>query len=215
MRSDPFKETATTMNTNSVKKTDIILAGVGGQGILSVAATIGEAAVRCNLYLKQAETHGMSQRGGEVQSHLRISEHPIASDLIPRGAADIILSSEPMECLRYLPFLSPEGYIITSRNSFVNIPNYPSLEEVIDSIEGYPNHVLIDADELARGAGSLRASNMVMLGAASPLLITPFEELEYGIRAQFERKGSDVVELNLKALRAGRSFAEKEIGAGR
>ena len=119
------------MNSKSIKKTDIILAGVGGQGILSVAATIGEAAVKCNLYLKQAETHGMSQRGGEVQSHLRISERPIASDLIPRGSADIILSSEPMESLRYLPFLNPEGYIITSRNSFVNIPNYPDLDKII------------------------------------------------------------------------------------
>lgn len=199
------------MNSNSVKKTDIILAGVGGQGILSVAATIGEAAVRCNLYLKQAETHGMSQRGGEVQSHLRISEKPIASDLIPRGAADIILSSEPMEALRYLPFLNPNGYLVTSSNSFVNIPNYPDLDVIIERIEAFPHHVLIDADELARAAGSLRASNMVMLGAASPLLITPFEELENGIRAQFGRKGDDVVDLNLKALRAGREFAEKYI----
>lgn len=203
------------MNSKSIKKTDIILAGVGGQGILSVAATIGEAAVKCNLYLKQAETHGMSQRGGEVQSHLRISERPIASDLIPRGSADIILSSEPMESLRYLPFLNPDGYIITSRNSFVNIPNYPDLDKIIARIEAFPHHVLIDADGLAKEAGSLRASNMVMLGAASPLLITPFEELENGIRAQFERKGNDVVELNLKALRAGRDFAEKHIKVAR
>ena len=199
------------MNSKNVKKTDIILAGVGGQGILSVAATIGEAAVRCNLYLKQAETHGMSQRGGEVQSHLRISEHPIASDLIPRGAADIILSSEPMESLRYLPYLNANGYLITSSNSFVNIPNYPDVDTIIARIKALPHYVLVDADELAKSAGSLRASNMVMLGAASPFLITPFEELENGVRAQFERKGADIVDLNLRALRAGREFAEEHV----
>lgn len=199
------------MNSKNVKKTDIILAGVGGQGILSVAATIGEAAVRCNLYLKQAETHGMSQRGGEVQSHLRISENPIASDLIPRGAADIILSSEPMESLRYLPYLNADGYLITSSNSFVNIPNYPDVDTIIARIKALPHYVLVDADELAKSAGSLRASNMVMLGAASPFLITPFEELENGVRAQFERKGADIVDLNLRALRAGREFAEEHV----
>ncbi len=199
------------MDSKNVKKTDIILAGVGGQGILSVAATIGEAAVRCNLYLKQAETHGMSQRGGEVQSHLRISEHPIASDLIPRGAADIILSSEPMESLRYLPYLNANGYLITSSNSFVNIPNYPDVDTIIARIKALPHYVLVDADELAKSAGSLRASNMVMLGAASPFLITPFEELENGVRAQFERKGADIVDLNLRALRAGREFAEEHV----
>ena len=199
------------MNSKNVKKTDIILAGVGGQGILSVAATIGEAAVRCNLYLKQAETHGMSQRGGEVQSHLRISEHPIASDLIPRGAADIILSSEPMESLRYLPYLNADGYLITSSNSFVNIPNYPDVDTIIARIKALPHYVLVDADELAKSAGSLRASNMVMLGAASPFLITPFEELENGVRAQFERKGADIVDLNIRALRAGREFAEEHV----
>ncbi|MBB1541230.1 MAG: indolepyruvate oxidoreductase subunit beta [Bacteroidia bacterium] len=199
------------MNSKNVKKTDIILAGVGGQGILSVAATIGEAAVRCNLYLKQAETHGMSQRGGEVQSHLRISENPIASDLIPRGAADIILSSEPMESLRYLPYLNANGYLITSSNSFVNIPNYPDVDTIIARIKALPHYVLVDADELAKSAGSLRASNMVMLGAASPFLITPFEELENGVRAQFERKGADIVDLNLRALRAGREFAEEHV----
>ena len=199
------------MNSKNVKKTDIILAGVGGQGILSVAATIGEAAVRCNLYLKQAETHGMSQRGGEVQSHLRISENPIASDLIPRGAADIILSSEPMESVRYLPYLNADGYLITSSNSFVNIPNYPDVDTIIARIKALPHYVLVDADELAKSAGSLRASNMVMLGAASPFLITPFEELENGVRAQFERKGADIVDLNLRALRAGREFAEEHV----
>lgn len=189
-------------------KTDIILAGVGGQGILSVAAIVGHAAVASGLYLKQAETHGMSQRGGDVQSHLRISQTPIASDLIPMGRTDLILSSEPMEALRYLPYLAPTGYLVTSKDPFKNIPNYPDLDAVLARIEAYPRHVMLDADRIAKECGSARASNVVMLGAASPFLITDFEMLEKGIVALFQRKGDDVVEANLKALRAGREFAK-------
>ena len=106
-------------------KKDIILAGVGGQGILSIATVIGWAALDQNLHLKQAEVHGMSQRGGDVQSNLRLSRERIWSDLIPKGGCDLILSLEPMEALRYLPWLAPDGWIVTNTTPFVNIPNYP------------------------------------------------------------------------------------------
>lgn len=196
-----------------ITKNDIILCGVGGQGILSVAAIIGHAAVANNLYLKQAETHGMSQRGGDVQSHLRISKDPIHSDLIPRGKADLILSSEPLESLRYLPFLGPKGYLVTSVNAFVNIPNYPPMEEVLKRIEAYPHHVTIDAEAIAKEAGVARAANVVMLGAASPFLMTDIRSLEQGIEALFGRKGASVVDANLKALHAGREKAQTFVKA--
>ncbi len=190
-------------------KTDIILAGVGGQGILSIAAGIGLAAVKSNLYIKQAEVHGMSQRGGDVQSHLRISDTPIASDLIPIGGAHLIISVEPLEGLRYLPFLRKDGWLVTNTVPFINIPNYPETDEVLNVIKGIPNHIALNADAIAKESGSSRASNIVMLGAASPFIDIPFEKLEDGIRELFGRKGNDVVETNLKALRAGREFAMK------
>jgi indolepyruvate ferredoxin oxidoreductase beta subunit len=190
-------------------KNDIILAGVGGQGILSIAAAIGLAAVNSNLYLKQSEVHGMSQRGGDVQSHLRVSDKPIASDLIPKGKADLILSVEPMEALRYLPFLSPEGWVVTNITPFNNIPDYPEVDDIIGQIKLLKNHIALDADAIAKQAGSTRSSNMVMLGAASPFIAIPFNRIEEGIQQLFSRKGSDVVESNLKALRAGREFSEK------
>jgi len=190
-------------------KSDIILAGVGGQGILSIAAAIGLAAVKENLYIKQAEVHGMSQRGGDVQSNLRISDKPIASDLIPAGKATLILSVEPMESLRYLPLLSENGWLVTNSTPFNNIPDYPSTESIIEEIKKVKNHIIIDADAIAKEAGSSRASNIVMLGAASPFLNMPFESIEDGIRQLFGRKGADVVETNLKALRAGRAYTEK------
>ena len=195
-------------------KSDIILAGVGGQGILSIAATIGMAALENHLYLKQAEVHGMSQRGGAVQSHLRISEKEIASDLIPLGKADLIISVEPMESLRYLPWLSESGWLVTNTTPFVNIPDYPDMKELLAEIEKLPNHIAINADEIARQIKSPRSSNIVMLGAASPFLDIPYESLESGIKKIFGRKGEKIVNLNIDALKAGRVFALEHTPVG-
>ena len=185
-------------------KRDIILAGVGGQGILSIAAVIGMAAVESGLYLKQAEVHGMSQRGGAVQSHLRISDSPIASDLIPEGSCDMILSVEPMEALRYLPFLAKDGWVVTSTKTFENIEDYPAEEKLFEEIRLIENHVLIDAFSIARELGSQKISNMVMLGAASDYLELSTERLEGAMNTLFGRKGKEVVALNIKALKAGK-----------
>lgn len=192
-------------------KCDIVLAGVGGQGILSIATVLGFAAVEKNLYLKQAETHGMSQRGGAVQSYLRLSDQPIFSDLIPFGQAQLILSVEPLESLRYLNFLSPDGYVITNTTPFINIPDYPDPEEVLRTIDALPRVVAIDAESVAKAEGNVKASNMVMLGAASPFIELPLNSLEQGIREIFARKGAEVVELNLRAFHAGRSFSEQQL----
>jgi indolepyruvate ferredoxin oxidoreductase, beta subunit len=188
-------------------KNDIILSGVGGQGILSIAAAIGMAAVDNDLFLKQSEVHGMSQRGGDVQSHLRLSDKPVLSDLIPYGKANLIISVEPMESLRYLPWLSKEGWLVTNSNPFINIPDYPSVEEILNEIKKTRNHVIIDADMIAKESGSTRSGNMVILGAASPFIDMSFTSIENAVRKLFGRKGDDIVEINLKALRSGREYS--------
>ncbi len=185
-------------------KKDIILAGVGGQGILSIAAVIGMAAVESGLYLKQAEVHGMSQRGGAVQSHLRISDLPIASDLIPEGSCDMILSVEPMEALRYLPFLARDGWVVTSSDPFENIPDYPGIEILLGEIRKIENHLVVDASAIARELGSAKVSNMVMLGAASGKLGLTMESMNEAMERLFGRKGEEVVRLNISALETGR-----------
>lgn len=185
-------------------KRDIILAGVGGQGILSIAAVIGMAAVDSGFHLKQAEVHGMSQRGGAVQSHLRISDSTIASDLIPEGKCDMILSVEPMEALRYLPFLSEDGWVITSSKTFQNIVSYPPEEELFKAIRMVKNHLIIKASEIAKKLGSQKVSNMVMLGAASEYLGLSQESLNGAVSTLFGRKGEEMVHLNVSALNAGR-----------
>ncbi len=189
-------------------KKDIILAGVGGQGILSIATVIGEAALQEGLYLKQAEVHGMSQRGGDVQSNLRLSSEPIMSDLIPKGGADLIISLEPMEALRYVEYLKPDGWIVTSCVPFLNIPNYPELTEVLDRIKAYDHHVLLDVEALAKEAGApAQAANMVLLGAAIPMLGIDHDKMIAGVARVFARKGETVVNTNIAAVEAGYNYA--------
>lgn len=191
--------------------TDIILSGVGGQGILSIATIIGAAAINDNLYIKQAEVHGMSQRGGDVQSNLRISSTPIASDLIPLGKADLIISLEPMEAMRYLPYLKKDGWVITNTEPFVNIPDYPDLDTLMQRIEALPHHVALDVAAIASEAASPRAANIVLLGAAAPFLGIDIAKIEDGIHSVFARKGDAIVEMNLKAFRAGLKVANAHI----
>ena len=189
-------------------KKDIIIAGVGGQGILTIATVIGTAALAEGLQLKQAEVHGMSQRGGDVQSNLRISSKPVASDLIPEGKADLIISVEPMESLRYVNMLNKnEGWLVTSMNPFVNISNYPPIEDVLSAVWDVPRNVTIDAEKVAKEQGSVKAANIVVLGAASPYLGLSYESLEKAIETIFSKKGKDIVDLNLKALAAGKNYA--------
>jgi indolepyruvate ferredoxin oxidoreductase beta subunit len=191
-------------------KYDIILAGVGGQGILSIATVIGYAALESGLGIKQAEVHGMSQRGGDVQSHLRIADGTIYSDLVPYGEADLILSVEPMESLRYLPYLNEEkGWLVTNTTPFKNIPNYPEEQEIIAEIEKLPRHVAIDADGIAKEQENSRGMNMVMAGAASVFMDLDFEKMKDGIRYLFGRKGEEVVQANIKTLEAGRDYARE------
>lgn len=190
-------------------KTDIILSGVGGQGILSIAAIISEAALKDGLYMKQSEVHGMSQRGGDVQSNLRLSDKPIASDLIPTGQADLIISLEPMEALRYLPYLNKDGWLVTNTKPYTNIPNYPEMEKVMAELNKLPHKVLLDVETVAKEIGSPRTANMVMLGAATPFLRIDYEKIADGIRSIFERKGDEIVSVNLKALQAGYEIATK------
>ncbi len=189
-------------------KKDIILAGVGGQGILSIAATIGMAALEENLFLKQSEVHGMSQRGGAVESHLRISSNEIASDLIPEGKGDLIISTEPMEGLRYLSMLSPDGWLITNTTPFVNVTNYPQIDDVLKRIRYIPNHVALDADSIAKKLGSTKSVNIVILGASAPYIGIDVKSLENAITKIFRTKGEDVINLNLDAFREGLNIAK-------
>ncbi len=185
-------------------KNDIILAGVGGQGILTIAAIVGQAAVAEGLNVKQSEVHGMAQRGGAVVAHLRLSSNVIYSDLIGPGSADVVLAVEPLEALRHASYLAPDGVVIANQTPVVNIGDYPEIDQVLSEIRAIANHVVLDADQMAKDAGSARAMNMVMLGCLSPFMDLAEAALTETIRKGFERKGDKVVKVNLEAFAAGR-----------
>jgi indolepyruvate ferredoxin oxidoreductase beta subunit len=188
----------------SKMKCDVILAGVGGQGVLSIAAIIAQAAVAEGLEVRQSEVHGMAQRGGAVLSHLRIADCPILSDLVPQGGADIIISMEPLESLRYVEWLSPDGALVTAAEPFVNIGNYPDIEGIKAAIAEFPKSRIVEATALAKQAGLPKAVNMVMVGAASPFLPISSAKLEAAISAMFAGKDASVAEANRKAFVLGR-----------
>jgi len=186
-------------------KCDVILAGVGGQGVLSVAAIIAQAAVTEGLGVRQSEVHGMAQRGGAVLAHLRIANKPITSDLVPRGGADLILSMEPLESLRYTSWLCPEGALVTAAEPLENIPDYPDIEKVLTAVKAFPLYRIVKAAGLAKETGLAKSVNMVMVGAASAFLPIAVETLEETIEKMFASKGPAAIEANKKAFNLGRT----------
>lgn len=190
-------------------KTNIILSGVGGQGILTIAAVLDTAALSENLHIKQAEVHGMSQRGGAVQSHVRISDKEIFSDLIPEGKADIILSVEPMELLRYIPFLKPDGWLVTDSESFINTENYPDKNVLFEKIKEHPNHIVVNATEIAKNIGNSKVANIVLLGAASAILPLSEKSIMEAIQILFQHKSERIIRLNIEAFNEGKKVAKE------
>ena len=190
-------------------KRDMILAGVGGQGLLALTGVIGAAALQRGLYIKQSEVHGMAQRGGGVQSHLRYADRPIHSDLIPQGTADLILALEPMEALRYLAYLSPDGALVSSSTPVRNIPDYPDEQILAEELGRVETLCLVDAAALAREAGTVQCANIVMLGAASSYLRLTDDELMGAIRSFFSTRGERIIETNLTAFRLGIEAAQQ------
>jgi indolepyruvate ferredoxin oxidoreductase beta subunit len=188
-------------------KYDLIICGVGGQGILAISMVLGRACLAANLHIRQSEIHGMAQRGGSVHSHFRFSDEVICSDMIPNSKADMILAMEPMEALRYLPWLNPEGRIITNTEPVVNIPDYPELETLYQELERYPNVLMLNATEMARNARAARAVNMALLGAASAYLPLDEEILKGAIQTHFAGRASSMIEKNLEIFSQARELA--------
>ena len=186
-------------------KCDIVLAGVGGQGILTIAAILGQVAVEQNIHVKQSEVHGMSQRGGSVSAHLRLSSDPIRADQITDGTADIVVAMEPMEALRCQQSLAPDGVLIANTTPVVNIPDYPEPEKILDDLRQLPKAVLIDGDGIAKSIGNPRSVNIVILGAISNHLGLDPKLLEDAVTRRFAAKGEKVVAANLQAFEAGRN----------
>jgi indolepyruvate ferredoxin oxidoreductase beta subunit len=196
---------------------DLVVCGVGGQGVLTMAGVIDHAIHEAHLHLKQSEVHGMAQRGGAVSAFVRISDQPVSSDLIGEGTASMVLSVEPMEALRYTSLLRPDGWIVTDITPMVNVDNYPPMADLYQVLFSAPRLVALDAERLAKKAGSPKVQNTVVLGAAAMHLPLPSELFENQLRRLFARKGERIVNANLNAFRMGDAasrFAADLVAAG-
>jgi len=182
-------------------KSDILIVGVGGQGIILTSDIISKAALKDGFNVKKAETHGMAQRGGSVITHVRISNSDIYSPLIPKGKVDVLIGFEPMEALRYMGYINRKNensIMIVNRNP-IEIENYPDINEIISEIKRHRNSIILNALELANKAGNVLTQNIVMLGAASRYLPIDRDTLKETIKENVKR----AINENLKAFELG------------
>lgn len=189
-----------------MKKSNILIVGVGGQGTLLASVLLGNLALAKGFDVKLSEVHGMAQRGGSVVTHVKISEDIVASPLIEEGDADVIIAFEELEAYRWLPYLKEGGTIYVNTQQILPMPvilgqaQYP--ENIIGELKEKAGRVkYFNALEIAEGCGSVKAVNVVLLGAASNDL--PFDKNEW-IRVIEENVKPKFVELNKKAFELGR-----------
>jgi len=185
----------------------IFLAGVGGQGILLASEILCEAFLLEGFDVKKSEVHGMAQRGGAVTTHVRYGKK-VFSPLIEPGTADLLLAFEKLEALRFLHYLAPGGAAVVNAQEILppsvatGRERYP--DRVAERLRGaVPRAYLVDALAAALSLHEVRTVNLVLVGAASPLLPLPAERFEEAIRARLPGK---IVEVNLAAFRAGRAL---------
>lgn len=187
--------------------TNVLIAGVGGQGIILLSDVLGRAAIRSGLGVRGSETHGMAQRGGSVVAHVRLGD--AKSPLIPRGRAEYLLALEPLEALRYLDYLAEHCQAVISTTPLPpasvhgTVAGYPGVELILQELSRYAEVHPVDALSLAKRAGSVLTANVVMLGALSALRGFPLKE-EILKESIAQRVPPKTVEMNLTAFKLGR-----------
>lgn len=184
----------------------IILSGVGGQGVLSLAQILLEALRRSGLHTLQSEIHGMSQRGGSVHAQVCYAEAPLSSPIIDEGCADLLIALEPLEALRYVSMLRLNGALVVSEEPQTDMAGYPPLEDIYAALKAVPGAHLVDTEDLARRLNHRQAGGMALLGMASRFLPVDDAVWREVIAQRFEAKGPRITEKNLEAFEAGRGL---------
>ncbi len=198
------------MSAEGISRFDLIIAGVGGQGTILASDIIGKAAVKEDLSVRAAETHGMAQRGGSVVNHVRLGCE--LGSMIPMKGADVLLALEPSEALRYMEFLSEDGVIIVNTAPIMPVTvtsglcTYPDVNEIIDIMKASREVRAINANELAKEAGHPQSMNVVMVGALSNYLPVSFDTLLECVRELVPPK---TIDINVKAFELGRSAIQE------
>lgn len=193
------------------KKTNIVLTGVGGQGVITAANILGKAAVKAGVTVFVSEVHGMAQRGGSVNCTIRIGD--VSGPLVPSGSADVIVSTEPIEALRYIHFSNKDTKIITDISPVIPFTvstgedKYPDIEKVFKELEKYGKLYKIDAVKIAKDAGDIITKNIVLLGALSAVDVIPFkvdillDTILENVPAKYKDMNKKAYENGLKAIK--------------
>ncbi|WP_456467889.1 indolepyruvate ferredoxin oxidoreductase subunit beta [Archaeoglobus sp.] len=188
-------------------KLNVVIVGVGGQGALTTSGILARAAMKAGLNVITAETHGMAQRGGSVEVHVRIGD--VKAPLIPEGKADVMIALEPSEALRYSKFLNSKSIVILNTKKIIppsvtaGTGTYPELDEILTELRKItPRVIAVNASEIAEKAGNILATNVVVIGMLLGYFPMPFkiEHVEEVIREVMPDK---IVDLNLRALKMG------------
>ncbi len=188
-------------------KLNVVIVGVGGQGALTTSGILARAAMKAGLNVITAETHGMAQRGGSVEVHVRIGD--VKAPLIPEGKADVMIALEPSEALRYSKFLNSKSIVILNTRKIIppsvtaGTGTYPELDEILTELRKItPRVIAVNASEIAEKAGNILATNVVVIGMLLGYFPMPFkiEHVEEVIREVMPDK---IVDLNLRALKMG------------
>ncbi|MHA2298400.1 MAG: indolepyruvate ferredoxin oxidoreductase subunit beta [Candidatus Hodarchaeales archaeon] len=204
------------MSPTNLDKYEIVLCGVGGQGILTVTDIICNTALQKGLKVRGSETHGMAQRGGSVMSNIRIGKD-IHAPLIPERSADVILALEPIEALRYARYVKPDGcvifnnYTIPPPNLNLDKKEYPPIDKIIENLKDFTdNFVQVNATKLAEQAGAIISQNIVLLGAFAALEGSPITKDD--LLAEMKRYiKSKFVEMNLTAFESGYKATKEQL----
>lgn len=188
----------------------LVVAGVGGQGALTIAQIILGAAWMDGYHVLQSEVHGMSQRGGEVSAHIIFSKDPVMSPTIEEGDADLLLGLEPLETLRHLTYLKKEANIITSITTIENMENYPTSKKILNLLKSIDGVIMIDSDLIAEEIHFSHGGNITLLGYASNYLPVNGEVWDKAIKERFKNKGNKIVDKNLLAFKTGKKLISNE-----
>jgi indolepyruvate ferredoxin oxidoreductase beta subunit len=181
----------------------IVVAGVGGQGTLTVAQIVMEVARRAGRFVLQSELHGMSQRGGAVHACLTIATFPVTTPVVTEGTADLLLALEPVEALRYVALLRPEAPLLVAREPVKSVAAYPDEALLYATLDAVPGCELLDTTAASRTFRLKQAPSMLLLGRTARLLPFALTEWEQVIADRLAPKGAAAVERSLRAFRSG------------
>ena len=184
----------------------VIVAGVGGQGAITLAQLVLGAAWKSGFFVHQSEVHGMSQRGGSVNAHILFDKKEVSSPVVMEGAGNLLIGMEPLETLRYLSLLRKDAEVVSSVIPIKNMAEYPDVDKILSELKSVPGVTLVDTDKYSKELSNKKAGNIILLGIASKHMPISKKMWHEVIKERFEGKGEKIIDKNIEAFEFGRKI---------